>query len=220
MQQRRPEVVLHDLRMTHRRGHTHRGSCREDLIAGREVVATVDTRAQVSELNSASRRRPSARRMRWMSPGQQHSLFVLPIRCPRPGSSISAPPVRPLQVSKSGPSESGDEGTRTLNPRLAKAVRYQLRHVPGPFRSSGYRRSTAARAARQDRYRPAAPPVPTRRCWSWRRAARGPSARRSPRRQRRPSSRQCCARRSPPPQMRFLLLLTDGGFDHGGPGRT
>jgi hypothetical protein len=24
----------------------------------------------------------------------------------------------------------GDEGTRTPNPRLAKAVRYQLRHVP------------------------------------------------------------------------------------------
>ena len=27
--------------------------------------------------------------------------------------------------------ERGDDGTRTRNPRLAKAVRYQLRHVPG-----------------------------------------------------------------------------------------
>ena len=33
----------------------------------------------------------------------------------------------------------GDEGTRTLNPRLAKAVRYQLRHVPAAAHDSGRR---------------------------------------------------------------------------------
>ncbi len=35
-----------------------------------------------------------------------------------------------LGVGKAQVKQGGDEGTRTLNPRLAKAVRYQLRHVP------------------------------------------------------------------------------------------
>ena len=40
--------------------------------------------------------------------------------------------------------DGGDEGTRTLNPRLAKAVRYQLRHVPGA--ATRYRRESALAA--------------------------------------------------------------------------
>ena len=42
-------------------------------------------------------------------------------------------------------SDGGDEGTRTLNPRLAKAVRYQLRHVPGA--ATRYRRGRRLRRA-------------------------------------------------------------------------
>ena len=44
----------------------------------------------------------------------------------------------------------GDEGTRTLNPRLAKAVRYQLRHVP-ELRAPTYRRPRCASTVRSDR---------------------------------------------------------------------
>ncbi len=44
----------------------------------------------------------------------------------------------------------GDEGTRTLNPRLAKAVRYQLRHVP-ELPAAPYHRQPAAETELSDR---------------------------------------------------------------------
>lgn len=46
------------------------------------------------------------------------------------GTHHPAGPVATALRLGTADSVSGDEGTRTLNPRLAKAVRYQLRHVP------------------------------------------------------------------------------------------
>ena len=64
--------------------------------------------------------------------------------CERLGSNLAAN--SPKQRGKGWPEVElaqvkwgGDEGTRTLNPRLAKAVRYQLRHVPAAAHDSGRR---------------------------------------------------------------------------------
>jgi hypothetical protein len=48
----------------------------------------------------------------------------------RSGSKIAIQGCDLQRRTKCRSPEGGDEGTRTPNPRLAKAVRYQLRHVP------------------------------------------------------------------------------------------
>ena len=66
--------------------------------------------------------------MRWTAPLERRHEPIgnsMATRENSRGNEVPCRPVSPLY------SHGGDEGTRTLNPRLAKAVLYQLSYVPG-----------------------------------------------------------------------------------------